>query len=620
MAQFNTNVQQVNGTADVPRQHPVVDDSVGNALLDVGQIAGDVGTSFEVGQAKYAKTASVTAAANYAVALGKFQDAVAQGAMSTATARSRIRVLRNQAIANNPAALPQIDAATTAFLSKSGLGSEIASGTPDEQLHEKLVTEAAKAGVPIDLSMPKDEQDRLLSAYQGMKLSEQQLQLAAAKIGVIRGNIGIESDKQGLLNKKQAYVTGSINQQTARNNLYQSAIQRQGTQAILNGAADATTLFLAKLRDIQTKFNTSAKTPADIQTAVDATNAAMAEANMAANKTGLGASSQLISQVVAPMQDAGKALIGYFQGKTEADAVAQNLQTAQAQAALAVIHGASPQAMKVVGTLKMMPQISSALSNKVADSTFLDLIGQNGANPSPTVGRPPVAANLSVGRDSPEQYSSASNYLDSVKTMIQTDATGTLNPTEQAFLHNNMTNIVNGVFQNDNKAKEPQDYNLIMGFLADPQVNAWVVKHPDTMKTSNMSGASDVLNQQYILNIEPLLHQKFVSAIGTITSITPSSNPVELGMGVGNTIHAESVGQVVQAEYTGGGIRFSAVDPKNEQAVAAANGLNSDVAPIISKLVRATATMEGTSNFRKVYEDNYAKLFVTQPTKADNGE
>lgn len=621
MAQFDTNVPQTTGTINVPQPHAVENDSAANAISAFGSLAlntaGDVEKSAIAGK----KLIGQSNLAAYSIQLGKLQNAVSQGTMSSAAARSRIRDLRNKVIANNPSLLPQIDSTTSSFLSDSGLGGDIVKGTQAEQQEADITSEMAKDGWNITPNMDETQKQDLIHAWQTQKQAQQQLQLSAAQLAVTRGKLGVQKDQQSLQIGAQNLSTGAITQKTDQINLDMKLHQQTANNAIYSGANAWTTNFATKINGIIHDYDNSGKTPADQQRATDQINLELSQITASASRAGIGGDQNIIDQAIAPMKSLASSATQFIQGKVETQGYKDAVDNAMNTAKLMALHAADPQSLKTIGLMSTSVNMSSALANVWGDRTATQILGKNSQDPSSQP--PPKGADLAVGKDDPD-YGSIDKYLTGIKTSISKSNSGGLDPQGEKLLGNQITNMANGLLNGNTKAKTASDYNRIMQFFADPAVNAYMVAHPHT---STLKGVNDMMAHEYTLNIQPLITEEWRQAAipqGNIVTKGPQLSAFGSGPMGGAMLSPEygyestaNPKTLVTPEFSGSGIIFHANDPKNAQAVVAATHLNEKVAPIMGRLIRATATLEGTSNYRKVWNETYAGWF-DQPEESQS--
>lgn len=611
-AQFDTNVPVTMGALNVPAPRPVENDSTAELIGTLGNTALNVADTAQrataLGVANKQKAAVQGAVATYAAQIGQLQQAVAQGVMSSSAARTRVRALRNQVIANNPSALPQVDSATSAFLSDSGLGSDIVKGTDAEQQQAKTVSQMASEGWNITPNMSQDDQQNLIHAWQQQKIAQQQLQIIAQQIAVTRGKLGITSDQLGIQGKQQSLATGAITQQIDQLNLENKLHQTAANQAVFSGANAWTTNFASRMQSIVQTYNNSGKTPADQQQAIDQINLELAQITANASKAGIGGDQSVIDQAIAPMKALATATSGFISGKIQTQGLADATANAKNSAMLLAIHSADEKSRKILGIAIAAPGMSSSLLASLVDGAVLQMVGENSQEPGSSATGKPIGADTAVGRGDPN-YGSVDAYLSGIKTTIAKSNLGTLDPNSQHMLDNNITNIASGLLQGNTKAKTPGDYNRIISFFADPAVNAYVVKHPGM---GNLKGVQDMLAQEYSMNVMPVVMQEWKDSMvnhgpatwdNSITISTPYGPSTVKGY------KQVSPSAIVHPEFTGAGIRFVPNATGDSQAQEKADSLNEKVAPIIGRLIRANATLGGTSNYRKVWNEDYAHWF-----------
>jgi hypothetical protein len=72
----------------------------------------------------------------------------------------------------------------------------------------------------------------------------------------------------------------------------------------------------------------------------------------------------------------------------------------------------------------------------------------------------------------------------------------------------------------------------------------------------------------------------------------------------------------IKPVFTGAGITFMAVDGSDNATKSKAKDLNAKVAPVMNRLIRMGAHLDGNQNYREVYNNQYAAVFGVD--QADN--
>ncbi|MNE13961.1 hypothetical protein D3C80_1068170 [compost metagenome] len=157
-----------------------------------------------------------------------------------------------------------------------------------------------------------------------------------------------------------------------------------------------------------------------------------------------------------------------------------------------------------------------------------------------------------------------------------------------------------------------KDYAPLLDFLADTQVNKFVVGQQGFQDAQSAQKAARVLQFQYETALIPMIQnewERFKIAGGVETGKFSK-------MGIPILSEEKPASESIKPQFVGSGVTF-VVDPQVTDNITRlyAKELNKGVAETLNKMIRAQATLEGTNDFKGVYERNYAEQIFGAQTK-----
>lgn len=618
MADFNVNTPQVNPSAQPVA--PVAGDSTfASAAGDASRLLSSVGPAVaETAQRAYAtgvKNAVSVKVADFTQQQLKVAQAVDQGKMSSAEAQTRLRSNFYQAIGQNPTIVDQLTEAHKTIVGTDTLGKNVADGTPQEQLDRKLKGEAASAGW-IKPGMTQEDADLALSKYQQMKQGEQLLAQTQAQLTLERGRIGLTNDKLQTQQAKQSLATGAITQQTARLNLQEKTSQLASQNAIGQIQDGYGYKFATDLNAIRTQYDSGpkdAKSKVAYQQQIDNL---MANVTQSVSGIGRNAGSDYINNVLTPMKMRADSLKQYVSGDLDGKALDNTFNNALAVQKVNIV--GDPKVAKTLAISSLVRNIGGSFQEGL-DATVLKIIGANGqhdaAAPVPG-GQPADAHTTMLTTTNPDDAKAVDTYLGAMKVGLAHRASGQVNAKDGSLqeLQTNMSSVLKSVSDYSSATKNPKQYNKVVDFLASPEFGQFSSSEDGKLTEDDAKNARLVLQQDYENVVLPLLKK-------TYTESVTGSEPISGGQFAGTEMRngelrradgakTDTIQQTITPTFVGSGVTFRPNDPGDKDAMAKAKDLNSNVAPIINKLVRMSAHLEGHTNYKKTYTDEYANIFA----------
>jgi uncharacterized protein (TIGR02594 family) len=172
---------------------------------------------------------------------------------------------------------------------------------------------------------------------------------------------------------------------------------------------------------------------------------------------------------------------------------------------------------------------------------------------------------------------------------------------------------------------DPRNLTSVANYLADPVFGNYIKAHPEAINTTTASNARDVIDRQYGDVVLKLVAERWAASTTDASSVAPGLTAAELGpAGFGGSVlggtaaspERVDVSMAIQPVWNGAGIEFKVGDQwkNNAELQRIARDLNvgqEAIAPAINGLVRLSAHMTGSTDYKKVYEDKYApRLWV----------
>lgn len=596
MADFSTNVGSSSGSAPQPLQ-PVQDRSsliALNAASDIGGKLLSVGAAaIQKNQAQEQQTALNTLVSGFAQKQLNIASSVETGDISSQEGRMRMRANYTDAIANNPGLVDVLAKTQKEIVSTAGLGSVVVEGTEQEQMQRELTKTAVNAGW-VKANASSEEAAQGVAAYTQFKRHQEeinalqnQLSLDTAQIGLARAKIGLQTDKI-------QQVTAGYAQQSARMGL-DERINQKRSQAASGGIADAYYWKLnAELEDIKARKAANQITP---QEAVQLADQAFSTVQQTVNMAGKDAGGAYVNDLIAPMKGLYENSKQFLTG--EIDQKVLETQNAVTLAKSKQNLYGDPDIVKLTSLTQMLGPSTLALQGEITD-TVIKVLGKN-ADPSPDTKPHDVLP------DRPEDKRTNATYLSTVKaTMSGLDA---VPADKQAAtveeLNANVTNILKSIDVHSLSVNNPSEYNQVTDFLASPEYGRFAVKGGGIHEAA-AANANTILQSQYVDKVSPLIRQEYELAQVDKVSLAQS---LSAGRNGRVPIETQSAAAVIKPYFSGGGVVFRA-DPGASTVVRnKVNELNKTVAPIVNKLVRMDAHLNGDTNYKSSYDRNFQAIF-----------
>lgn len=509
-------------------------------------------------------------------------DATEMGDLSSAEARMRMRANLTRAIADNPALTIELGKAHTNLVKTTGLGQAVYEGTKQEQQQDRVITAALDAG------------------WVTPDMSEGQKQVAAAAFQEFQQTIGMmdfEKKKVGLQTAQIGLTTAGIQQQSARLSLAEKQ-NKINSQSALGKASNA---YMVKLsNDLERIRQMKEKGEIDATQAVMMVDQAYLVVDQVTRQVGSQAGSEYVNNIVSPMKQLTENYKGYMSGDIALKDLETRSATNVAQQTLNLT--GNEKAARLVATSKLFPN-SDVITMTEANDVVLGFI-QGGAD---TQTKPAdVLPDYAEGKQGLNTYlNMMSQTMGKVnnKTAVDVEAT-------KEDVNNNLINILRGIDVYGPTTSSASDYNGVMDFLSRTEVGKYITTQGGLPDEAAAYKAGQAIEYQYANVVLPLVKEEWDKAKVMSYKVKPTldyKNPQVTTKDLG------SPGENIVPQFIGGGVIFNVKPGVTDTFVRnKAKELNDKVAPVLNRLIRTSAHLEGTMDYKSVYDSKYSQIFEVE--------
>lgn len=508
-------------------------------------------------------------------------DAVEMGDLSSAEARMRMRANLTRAIADNPGLTFDFGKVQNSIIETSGLGKSITEGTEEEQQQTRIENAAIDAGW-VRPDQAGEDKAIAAAAYQDFQRSIELM--------------GFEQKKVALQAAKTDLVTSGIQQQTARLALAQKQ-QKINSQAAVGQASNA---YMVKLgNDLEAIRQAKERNEIDAtQAAIMADNAYLA-VDQVSRQVGAQAGAEYVNNVVSPMKMMLENYKGYMTGNINlTDLETRNQTNVAMQTNLLV---ANPEAARLVATSKLFPNSDVVTLTETNDLVMNFIKGGQDLKTKPA----DVLPDYQEGKQALNTYlGMMTQTMGKInnKTAVDADVT-------KQDVNNNLTNILRGIDVYGPTVSSAADYNGVMDFLSKPEVGRFITEQGGLPDEGAAFKAGQAIEFQYANEVLPLIREEWQRAKTGGSASIQYVGRTEVPRIVGQ----QPVGELIVPQFMGGGISFNVKPGVTDSFTRSkAKELNEKVAPVLNRLVRVSAHLQGNRDYKAVYENLYSNLFVEE--------
>lgn len=497
----------------------------------------------------------------------QFVDAYEQGKMTQSEARTRMRAELNKFQANNPLLGEDILATHAQLMTTAGLGKVVDEGTAQDRERARTRQAALDAGF---LEGAPDEEEAV-SNYLRFKSAGETLAREQAQLTFENGKL----ERAGKLTSNE---TALISLQEKKIQLAQQAAVAEMADAFAPSVRDKTQSIVAKFRDGQL----------DVKGAVAELNAIRQTINTTVTGAGRKAGSEYLSTVVQPMIETLDIAKEVVTGNLESTALTNQLNSALTRQKL--IQLSDPQNLNVVATSELFRNIDTLRAAEV-DATVTRML-------STTLDNDTDHFNPFT-----KDAGKAKVALDVVRDSAAKSVGGKANPLLLEELDKSITDILSGVSAYRSSLTDTSQLKNIQDFLSDPVI-ASHIKSRGGIPKEVVGNAKEVVQELYEMRVLPAIKTQLQQS-----NVVSGFKSTGQGM-MGGEITTTPAEDVVNIKFAGSDVYFEA---NSNIGKAKAKDLNKKLAPIMNKMIRVTAHLSGTTDYKSSFEQLFGSMVKEEP-------
>lgn len=581
----------------VQPQQAVVDTSraqlletLGNTIPNViGTLAQGYVAAQTAGKKQAAEDQKNSLMSGYAQKVTAINTAVEQGKISWSEAKTRTRALYNETVANYPSLTEDITKFQGTLNTTAGLGDTIAKGTAADQQIEDDKKKATAAGF-ISPSMSPNQQEAGLQRYKAM---EHNLYV----MNYNQKQLGLQAAQLEIVNKREQIAASRANRANAETER-QMKLTKMNLQ---NNLSDVNVAYFGKVRaDVQAVLDNESLDGAAKQAAINEIRNNYTARLMPIRGA---AGSDYVDSLTKPVFDMIDTSMAFASGKISKEAAENKNATLTATVQSEIMR--DPSLAAAASLSKLFPQFSDAIINQVSP-TVVNLLKSN-INPEST--KP-------VNLVDPDNQTDVKTYLKGVgdvsTKLAQKDPTIADPKGSLQELQTNVNNILKGVNAFSLAVEKPAQLNNITNFLASKDFINFQ-KAGGQINASNTDSVKSVVQEQYNNEVIPVVRKEWETSKTIVGAPTGVKQIGRVSIPVSPE---ENTTDVVQYRWTGNSLTFVPAKgfEQNRQAAIKARELNAKVAPLVNKMVRMNAHLDGSEDYGKYFSDVEGAIFGEQET------
>lgn len=565
-------------TAVTPQQG-IVDTSEAQAtqalaqgIQTAGKTAADLAELFQENQTK-------GVIADFTLQKIKLFEAFAQGKINRKAALTRSRTIVSEFVASNPSRAEDIININNKLLKEAGLAGALAAPDPQQRREQKEQDDAFDAGFITKEGLPDIGAHRNFNSIErDAKALKEERAILAQKTTDKRGEVGLEAAEFSLEGQKLEKRGNELVTRMVKNQQGNITNRLERLREQVAGGLDP---------------NEAAITLAGIRSGVlQQVNAFAAE----------GANQAFATNAAAPLLSTIDTFGEIIKGGVVTTVLENQLKRAEIEATLNLFE-LSPDLLNLKQISSIFRNIPLQLLPR-ANALLLSVMKKTAAPPDPLDGD---AKKTKIGGKhnfaDPETKAESRDWISIMTGIFKVEniADKSLKIESIGQLEGMLKSI--DVFKGAVEATK--DYQDIVKFLADVGVGKFMVDNPIDATLSTQ--ARRIIVTQYNDNLLPQIREKWLrsstrSGTGFDTRKKPTQNtfePVFEGSGVVFRLR-EGI-----TDVPGGAVQDSLEE------------LNNSVGVMLNQMIRLDAHLSRNTNYKKVWEEKFAKLFTTAEANED---
>lgn len=635
MADFSPQVNAV-GMDSSSAQMPV-NESTAQSLSGLGGILSNLqqglsayGRNKALADKKADKEQKNLVVASYVQDLMKVSRARDQGVLSLNAAKSQMRAITYDYLGNHSQYQDDILKAAGEVTKTSGLAKNIDQQSEQEKIDSADRAKASADGWKVNTGNPEIDLPNL-DAWRAVQHQNTLWQAQVNEYNAMKAPLEYEGAKKTLRQQDLTYQRGVIGKEADQIALLDAKMKHKSMVALSNIQDGYGHQYYTAMQDIKNKFDKGgfSSDPAEnAKLAVLAAQQQLAGVRSTIASIGSNAGGGIVSTLAQPMIDYNKGLIDYFTGKSTSEKAQSDLNAAVAKKELLFFNNSDPDTQMYISASKLLgPSVGMNLTANVQTGVSKTIDKMKGLSVTDPSGRPVTDHGLHDGSVpggmppplvAPPKSSDAKtneSVLGAVKSAMSLDLSGQLDKEGQAELVGNVSKMIKSIHVYKDAVDHPAEYNGIMDWLSSGAANEWAVKHKGVVTGENGQKAAQALTDGYERSAKLAIKKEW--EYGVTNAMTSSTNKSSnIGSAPEFLPDAVKVKDEVEPVFDGGKLTFK-IKPtskyiNNPYLVGRVITLNKKTAPLVTKLVRAQATLAGTNNYESVYNKNIAPIFETQ--------
>lgn len=571
----------------VPLVNPVVDKSGEYLASGLKSTVDNVNSILFSNDRKAARAdaAKNTLFGEIAERVSYYADAREQGVSQDEIMR-KLRVDSLSWVANNPALTEDIYTFQNKLLQENGLAGNITKETPLETGNRKKIETATADGWDVSTPQGMQTYDRFLLQTNQLKQIEQEISAATAEGRLVSAKMSNEATLtlHGIVQTGTSWVNDQI---AKANKLLAETQDPKARTAIIQQAKAAVAQQLAFIGGQRSAGGT-----------VDT------------------------SYLTAGIDNIMKTWEETANGTADLSALETAQKTAETQAYMMAL-----QADPKLATLIALDKASKFQTEPMIIQ--LDQAKMNAYNKlfSPTTTGPD--GQIVPSSDKPADMIESVQNVGQIADILKDSTKNALNdPTAtpeqikaQADKLYNTIRSINVYGASDNDAK---NFMSVVDLFSDVSVGKFIEKNPNLIDLTVSEQAKQVIQKQYDSVVMPLINEEWQTITETVIPNATAQDEWNRKIGLGpqrtdgGTVDMD-VTKIIKPEWNGTSLQFTAddqyaTDPNIRGII---KKLNEEVVPAVNRMVRTHAHLTGTTDYEKIYNEQYTDLFIPNEENDD---
>jgi len=557
---------QVGGPQGTPTtvQAPISDRSAELGVNLFTDLVRGVGKQQEAKREAESVDAGNTALANYSKQQLKLAQAVEQGSMSSAKARTLMRVNTSQFISDNPALREDTFKAHKSIVGGSGLGKVVAEGTQAEKLQIKLESTAALEGW-LSPDMTDSEREEGVQNYLDNKAAGRALDKAQKDVSLATAKVGLsEAERKAALGKAKT-----------------------DTQRALSQTASAwTKRAVSEVGSINKQVQQGAMSAQDGEVRLNQLKATL---NGELSRMGAQGGGEYLNTIANPIMDVYDNGIEQVSGRMSTAAVKLANDRKVAIATNQLLQNESAVRIKAAQSLSNFANVITVGQITPVIVDFMEAAN----DPSPES----EVANLTVSKNSED----AKNYLSIMKDNYKADGRKDTNEEQKVGIQNGVNDMLKSLPTHEGSIKSPKQVAELLNHYASQEFGSYSVANGAVMDQGAAAESVRVIQGQILNAVGPEIEKYYNTGFKIEGNVKSRVNPLP----------PTDVKVAVMPNFVNGAFVFT---PRAEfindpDVQARASRMTKDMAPAINKLIKAESHLSGHKSYATTYQNLLPAMF-----------